>query len=485
MEGLLGDIDHVVVYLDDILITGATVAGHLATLEKVLCRLKEAGLRLKKGKCRFLEKSVTYLGHLIDSDGLHPTAEKIKAIQDAPNPRNVTELKAFLGLLSYYSRFLPHLPSVLAPLYALLRKNHKWTWRTRETEAFSKAKELLTSNNLLTHYDSSLELILACDASMYGIGAVLSHRMPDKTERPIAFASRTLSQSERNYSQIEKESLACIFGVKRFHAYIFGHHFTLVTDHKPLITLFNESKAIPTQVSPRIVRWALTLATYEYTIRFKTTQQHSNADALSRLPLLIEENQSKVALPEEFVLLLNYLSEAPVSCLQLKQWTSRDVLLSQVMEFVNCGWPETVETALQPYWVRRNELSVLRGCMVWGNRMIIPEKGREALLEELHSSHQGMTGMKQRARSCIWWPGMDRDIEDRVKRCNTCQTMSKTVPEASLHTWPWPTRPWSRIHLDFAGPIQNQMILVIIDAHSKWIEALHMPSATSTIPFKH
>lgn len=139
------------------------------------------------------------------------------------------------------------------------------------------------------------------------------------------------------------------------------------------------------------------------------------------------------------------------------------------MELINCGWTENspVDTALKPYWVRRNELSVLNGCVVWGNRMVIPDKGREAMLEELHSSHQGMTGMKQRARSCIWWPGIDKDIEDLVRKCDTCQTMSTTVPEAPLHTWPWPTQPWSRLHLDFAGPIQNQMILVIIDAHSK------------------
>lgn len=299
---------------------------HIATLKKVLGRLKGAGLKLKRGKCKFLERSVTYLGHLIDAEGLHPSAEKIQAIRDAPSPRNVSELKAFLGLLSYYSKFLPHLPSVLAPLYTLLRKNHKWEWHAKEKEAFSKAKKLLTSEKVLTHYNSKLELILACDASMYGIGAVLSHKMPDNTERPIAFASRTLSQSEKNYSQIEKESLACVFGVKRFLAYIFGHHFTLVTDHKPLITLFNESKAIPTQVSPRILRWALTLATYEYTIKFKTTQQHSNADAMSRLPLTVpaEEKQPRNSIPEEFVLLLNYLSEAPVSSLQLKQWTRRD-----------------------------------------------------------------------------------------------------------------------------------------------------------------
>ena len=215
----------VIVYLDDILITGNTEEAHLKALEEVLGRLERAGLRVKQSKCVFMRPSVTYLGHVINADGLHPLQDRVRAIRDAPAPRSVTELKSYLGILSYYSKFLPNLSSTLHPLYYLLKKDVQWVWGAPQIEAFAASKELLTSSNCLTHFDSSLDLSLACDASNYGVGAVLSHRMPDGAERPIAYASRTLNQAERNYSQLEKEGLACIFGIKKFHDYLFGSAF--------------------------------------------------------------------------------------------------------------------------------------------------------------------------------------------------------------------------------------------------------------------
>ena len=144
---------------------------------------------------------------------------------------------------------------------------------------FNQAKSLLMSNHVLIHFNPEKDLILSCDGSAYGVGAMLSHRLPNISERPIAFASRTLSSSEKDYSQIEKETLACVFGVKQFHLYVFGPKFTLVTDHKPLLTLLNESRGIPTTISNQIQRWALTLAMYNYSILFKFLSAHANTDA--------------------------------------------------------------------------------------------------------------------------------------------------------------------------------------------------------------
>ena len=177
--------------------------------------------------------------------GLHPLPDKVQAVQQAPTPRSVTELKSYLGLLTYYGKFLPNLATHLAPLYKLLGTKVKWKWTSKQDKAFRKSKELLTSSQLLVHFDPKLPLLLACDASAYGIGAVLAHKMPDGSEKPIGYASRTLNSAERNYSQLEKEGLSCVFGVKCFYSYLFGHPFLLITDHKPLLGLLSEQKPQP------------------------------------------------------------------------------------------------------------------------------------------------------------------------------------------------------------------------------------------------
>ena len=478
MESLVQGISGVVVYIDDVLITGPTESDHLAALEEVLSRMKGAGLRLRRDKCAFLERSVVYLGYRIDEEGLHPVHDKVKAVQQAPAPKSVSQLKAYLGLLTYYSRFLPHLPSVLAPLYERLKKGKQWQWGASEEQAFQQSKKLLTSESVLVHFDPKKELVLACDASAVGVGAVLAHKYLDGSEKPIGFVSRTLTETEQKYSQIEKEGLACVFGVKRFHAYLHGHPFQLITDHQPLVTLFSEKKAISPQASARIQRWALTLANYEYTMKFRPTEKHGNADALSRCPL--PETPQATPVPAELVLLVEQLENAPVTAKQIQTWTRADSLLARVREHVEQGWPSACpQEELRSFWVKRTELSVQEGCVLWGSRIVVPSRGRSVLLQELHVGHPGIARMRSVARSCMWWPGIDNDIDALVKKCHSCQQNQKSPPSAPLFPWSWPTRPWSRVHIDYAGPVFNHMFLVVIDAHSKWIEAFPMKSTTS------
>ena len=205
-------------------------------------------------------ESVEYLGHNISAEGLHPTKEKVRAITDAPPPKDISQLRAFLGLINYYGKFLPNLSSTLAPLYQLLEKQQRWIWGSPQQKAFQEAKTQLASSHLLVHYDAQQELVLSCDASPYRVGAVLSHLYTDGSERPIAFASKALSVAERKYSQLEKEGLAIVFGVKKFHDYLFGRKFQIRSDYKPLQHLFNEHRSVPLQASARIQRWALTLS---------------------------------------------------------------------------------------------------------------------------------------------------------------------------------------------------------------------------------
>ena len=320
IESLLQGINGVVVYLDDILITGDSEEAHLKALDEVLSRLDRAGLRVKRSKCEFMRPSVTYLGHRIDANGLHTLHERVRAVQDAPAPTSVSGLKSYLGMLTYYSKFLPNLSTTLHPLYQLLRKDVPWRWGHAEAKAFVAAKELLTSSGCLTHFDSSVPLTLACDASSYGLGAVL-------------------------------------------------------------------------------------------------TQQ---------------------------------------------------------------GWPTEDDPELEPYSSRRLELSSYEGCVLWGARVVIPPPGREAVIQELHEGHPGISRMKGLSRMYVWWPGITADIEKSVRLCRECQQVQSSPPLAPLHPWKWPTRPWARLHLDFAGPFEGKNILVVIDAHSKWIEAMCTSSMSST-----
>ena len=217
-------------------------------------RLQDHGLHLKRDKCEFMKASVEYLGYCIDAQGLHPVASKVEAIVQAPPPTNPQQLKSFLGLLTYYGKFIPNLATLTHPLNCLLHADAKWVWDDACQEAFTQAKKALTSSSVLAHYDPTLPLTLAADASAYGLGAVISHTYPDGTEHPVAFASRTLTSSERNYAQIEKEALALVFGVKKFHQYLYGRKFTLVTDHKPLTTILGPKKGVPPLAAARLQR---------------------------------------------------------------------------------------------------------------------------------------------------------------------------------------------------------------------------------------
>ena len=477
MESIVQGIPHVVVYIDDVLLTEPTEEEHLSTLERVLHGLDEAGLRLKRQKCKFLLPSVEYLGHKISAQGLQPTESKIQDLQDAPVPKDVSQLKAFLGLLNYYGKFIPNLSTLLAPLHRLLEKSTTWHWGSDQQEAFDKVKKVLTSDRILTHYDPTRPLILACDASPYGVGAVLSHQLNDGTRRPVAFASRSLGSAEKKYSQLDKEGLAIIFGVKRFHQYLVGRHFTILSDHKPLQHLFSEDSGIPTLASARLQRWALTLGAYDYTIRYKPGSYHSNADMLRRLPL--PSCPPDTPPPADNLLAICMLESLPVTAKDVKHWTSRDPVLSRVRLMLFSGWKDTTDDNLRPYQKRQHELSLQDGCVLLGSRVVIPPPGREKILEELHEGHPGISRMKSLARSFVWWPGLDKALEQKVRQCDPCQRTRNLPPVAPIQPWEWPQLPWTRLHIDYAGPFLGHMFLVVVDAHSKWMEVRPVKSATT------
>ncbi|XP_030040463.2 uncharacterized protein LOC115455850 [Manduca sexta] len=295
LEEMFADLPQVGVFLDDVILTGVNDKKHLETLHTVLDRLSKFGLKVEKKKCNFFVNSVTYLGYMIDKEGIHTNREKVEAIQRVPLPTTVSAVRAFIGMVMYYGKFIKNISTILSPLYALLKKGAKFLWSSECDTAFVTVKNKLMSSEVLVHYNPELPLILTTDASNVGIGAVISHEMPDGRERPIAFASRVLNTAERAYSQIDKEALSIIYGVKKFHQYLFGRKFILRTDHKPLVTIFGPKRGIPTMAASRLQRWAVILAAYRYDIEHVTTFRNG-ADALSRLPSggqLREEAESR------------------------------------------------------------------------------------------------------------------------------------------------------------------------------------------------
>jgi hypothetical protein len=362
MDTMIADLPGVGAYLDDIIVTGSTSEQHWANLERLLSRLQDYGFRIRQEKCAFFQESVEYLGYCIDKEGKKPSSSAITAIEKLPIPQNLQEVKAFLGKINYYGRFINDLASKAAPLNRLLCKGAKFEWSDDCNKAFNKLKSDIIRTTKLTHYDERSPLILATDASQYGIGATLS-MATNGTERPIAHASKTLNEHQRNYSQIEKEGLSIIFGVTKFRQYLFGRRFTLITDHEPLVAIFSPDKKIPVLTAQRLQRWALTLMAYQYDIRYKPTQHHGNADGLSRLPQgpdLAFDRQEQEESEEISHLIQEEVANSPLDVSMIQQETVKDPLLQTVVGWIESGsWPQKLPDTLaqlRPYWNMKGSL---------------------------------------------------------------------------------------------------------------------------------
>ena len=420
MDVILQGIPHVCSYIDDILVTGVDQQEHLQNLKEVLHRLEQNNLRIKKSKCEFFKDSVEYL-----VDALHTLPSKVEAILRAPDPENVQQLRSFLGLLNYYGKFIPNLAGMVHPLNQLLQKDAKWIWTPDCAEAFSAAKQALNSSKVLAHYDPSLPITLAGDASAYGIGSVISHILPDGSEKPIAFASQTLSSSEKNYCQLEKEALSLVFGVKKFHQHLYGHEFTLITDHKPLLAILGPKKGIPPLAAARLQCWAILLSAYNYDIQFKSTSGHTNADGLSHLPILDTTTGDQSV--EVSLFNVAQINSLPVTAQHIDRFTKTDPCFSKVLQYTR---PSTIPEEMKPYKQRANEIPTEGNCLLCGIHVIIPEKLQGDILGELHQNHTGISHMKAITRSYVWWHKLDQYLEDMANSCVSCQAVKEAPPIA-------------------------------------------------------
>lgn len=475
-------------FIDDTVAFTKTVEEHIELLTEIFRRLKKYGFTIKFEKCKFLETSVKYLGFIIDQNGIHPCPEKVETIQNLPQPENVSQLRSLLGSINHYSKFIPKMKQIRAPLDELLKKGKNWEWSNQCKHSFDKFKEILSSDLMLTHYNPSLPIVVSADASSEGLGCTIRHQFPDKSMKVIQYASRSLTPAEKNYSQIEKEGLALIFAVTKFHKYIFGRRFILETDHKPLLSIFGSKKGIPVHTANRLQRWSLTLQNYDFEIRYIKTESFGYADVLSRLiPKKPSQNEDMVVAAiqaeEEESILDHQIQNLPITFKKVQTFTSKDKILNQVKKYITTKWPEKQElqneAEILSFFRKRESLYIVKNCIMSGDRLVIPSKLRDPIIKQLHKGHPGIVNMKSIARSYVYWPGIDKQLEEFVKQCSSCQEVAKQPTKTLLHSWPIPSEAWERVHADYAGPLNGKYLLIIVDAFSKF-PVVYVTNSTST-----
>lgn len=283
MDTVLRGLKNVTVYMDDLIIYSSSLQEHIQDLEAVLQRLRESNLKVQLDKTEFLKKETPFLGHIVTAEGVKPDPSKIKSIQQFPIPKTNKEIKSFLGLLGYYRKFIPNFAHLTKPMTACLKKGKKIELTTEYINCFEHCRNLLMNDPILQYPDFEKDFNLRTDASNFALGAVLSQG-PIGTDRPVAYASRTLNDTKVKYSTIEKELLAIVWATKYFRPYLYGRKFNIITDHKPLQYLMNMKEP-----NGRLTRWRLRLEEFDYKIIYKSGKSNSNADALSRVQICNNE----------------------------------------------------------------------------------------------------------------------------------------------------------------------------------------------------
>ncbi|XP_011859462.1 PREDICTED: uncharacterized protein K02A2.6-like [Vollenhovia emeryi] len=436
IENILKDITGVVVFLDDIRIAGSSSKDHMEKLRTVFTRLQKYNIRINLQKSEFCTDQIQYCGYIINSKGINKAPEKIEAIKEIRKPNNITELRSFLDMIHYYDRFIPKLSSTLQPLNKLLQKNVVFKWSTACEKSFQEAKRAFVSPRCLAHFDPTLPITLATDASPYGVDAVLSHIFPDGSERAIQFASQTLSKTQQSYSQIDKEAYAIIFGIKKFYQFLQGSKFTLITDRSSS-TYAN-------------------IITYE-----RKSEQHANADCLSRLPIPSTGQCDAID-----VLQNTTFETLPVTATQVVEATGKDKELAKLREFLKTGSGSFKNNKF--YTVPLSEFSLLNNVIFRGHRIVVPAPLQKKILHELHTGHFGIVRMKLLARSYVWWNKIDYDIEQLAQNCFDCNSFKNNPVKVSNHIWEPAQNSFERVHVDFAGPFLGHYFFILIDAYTKW-----------------
>ena len=467
---VLSGLDGVIVHMDDVCVFGESIDEHDSRVREVLRRMSKAGMTLNSSKCEFSKSAIKFLGHVISASGIKANPDSIQGIRDFSRPQNVTEVRSFLGMANQLSKFTTLLGELSGPLRELLCKNVDWYWGHSQEQSFQDIKAELSRSVELAAYNPTYQTIVQTDASRNGLGAALLQLQPNGSMRLVCAASRSLTETEKRYATIEQEALGVVWACEKFRDYIIGLTVVIQTDHKPLVPLLNDIELDKLPI--RVQRFRMRLLRFSYRVEHIAGKSNIVADALSRSNNM--PSSSDVSYVGEVEL---YAVEALKSCAstgrlsQLKELQRSDEVISRVLLYVKTSWPDYLssdQTILRPYFENRSKLSLIDDLLVYEDRIVIPMASRLETLTQIHKGHLGITKCRERARQCVWWPGMSQHIAEMVRNCQTCRRHSNVVKEPLMRS-EFPSRPWERVGSDLFH-FESQWYLLLVDYHSRFVE---------------
>lgn len=433
----------ILIYIDDILIATETIEENLEILREVFKIMVENLLFLRIDKCSFLNKEIKYLGYLVNVEGIRPSRESVQAIDDFPVPRSFKELRAFLGMVSYFRRYIKNFSVIAAPLYSLLKKDAIFSMGPDHINICENLKNYLSSQPVLAIYSPFTETQLHTDACSLGFGAVVIQRQTDGKFHPVFYFSKRASETESKYHSFELEMLAVVYALQRFRIYLQGLEFTIVTDCNSLKLALAKR-----DINPRILRCSLILQDYTYKIEHRGGDKMKHVDALSRSHVLILEENS---------------FERNLSIVQ-----DQDSTLKQIREKLE---------------IREQKDFELRNGMVYrkkGNKLLfyVPEKMVDRVIFTNHDSvgHIGVENTIEMISRTYWFPKMWARVKSYISNCLKCIVYSPKSGkrEGYLHSIPKGNVPFETIHIDHYGPLEktrfkNKYIFEVVDGFTKFI----------------
>jgi transposase InsO family protein len=482
METMFGDIDGCRVYMDDILVWGKDDKQHEERLTVVKQRIDKYGLIMNWDKCELNKKQVTFIGETLSIEGVSPDDKKVEAINRLVKPGNKEELQRALGLINYVGRFIPNLAARCSQLRKLLKDSVEWHWEAVHDQEWNELKEIMISKPVLAYFDPNKVTKLSTDASKDGIGVVLLQKQQSGNWHPVAYGAKSMSVTEQRYAQIEKELLALVYGCVKFHQYVYGlKNLILETDHKPLISI---AKKPLNELTPRLQRLMIKLQRYQFKIEWCPGKYLVIADTLSRSVdcVNVQDIGYEAELAAQSSVLLESLPATKGKIAEIVRETDKDPVLVALKRCIMNGWPRGKCMAFANV---KEDLCVVNGLIIKGEKIVIPTSMRKEMLNKLHIGHLGAEKQKRLARGAIYWPGINKDIDDMSNKCGACLKYrpsqgKELMASECVETW----GPWERVGTDLFtwGGCDY---LIAIDYHSNYPEIAKLESTTSSSIILH